>query len=218
MGACFSSDDNSCRPAATGSSNIATAIPLSDKHAAARPLFVNGDHAAELEAEHLTKLGQQQRSLTEQQLQGVLNEWDKQHERQHMQLQQLIVLQTQEITTLRAQIIELQAHRQQQQIQNQRADYLKSQMAPAAQGHKVQIPQDCCAAAMACCFALEELRCDLKVEGQVISKKLDALSDSRSQAGAGATSCVHPQASPCVQERMIAKPAPFFTSQSTFAR
>lgn len=95
--------------------------------------------------------------------------------RQEHQLQQQIILQSQEIAKLREQVIDLQAYRQQQQKQHQRAAYMKSQILSGST-HKLQIPQDCCAAAMACCIAVEELKADLKVEGQMISKRLDTLS------------------------------------------
>ena len=92
-------------------------------------------------------------------------------------LQQQITVQSQEIAKLREQIIDLQAYRQQQQKQHQRAAYMKSQILPVGTSHKMQLPQDCCAAAMACCIAVEELKADLKVEGDLICKQLDTLTN-----------------------------------------
>ena len=115
-------------------------------------------------------------SVSEKQLHEALAAWQKQHEQQNTQLQEQILLQSQDIAKLRSQVIDLQAFRQKQQIQDQTATYIKSQMFPAANGHKMQIPQDCCAAAMACFLAIEEIRSDLKAEGQIISKQLDILS------------------------------------------
>ena len=113
----------------------------------------------------------------EQDLQDSFLKWQQEYDSQTTQLQQLMTLQSQEMTKLREQVIDLQAHRQQQQIQYQRAVYIKSQMFPAANSGRMSIPQDCCAAAMACLLAIEELKVDLKAEGQLISKQLDALSD-----------------------------------------
>ncbi len=205
MGACFSdsaSDDNSLasRPSA------ATRTPqpsLSHRPVPKRldPIQDNG-HDESLQAANPVQqhTSVQQGSATEKQLQVALDEWQKQHESQSTQLQQLITLQSQEITTLRAQVIDLQAHRQQQQIQHQRAEYIKSQMFLAA-NDKMQIPQDCCAAAMACCLAIEEMKSDLKVEGLFISKQLDDLLCAQQNGTAHATG----------------KTDSFCTSQSTFS-
>ena len=110
--------------------------------------------------------------------------WQQEHV-SHSTLQQQITLQSQEIAKLREQVIDLQAYRQQQQKQHQRAAYIKSQIFPAGRSHKMQIPQDCCAAAMACCIAVEEMKADLKAEGQLLCKQLDTLTNldtgSRSQ-------------------------------------
>ncbi|KAA6414368.1 MAG: hypothetical protein FRX49_13686 [Trebouxia sp. A1-2] len=185
MGGCFSSNTNSS-PASNSQCHAeeTSRAPPVNKPALAAPSVATLQPTAEqldVAAEKLLNAQQlassQQGSVTEKQLQEALNEWQKQHESQSTQLQQLITLQSQEITTLRAQVIDLQAHRQQQQIQNQRAAYIKSQMFPSANGNKMQIPQDCCAAAMACCFAIEEMKADLKAEGQIISKQLEALLD-----------------------------------------
>lgn len=109
--------------------------------------------------------------LPEHYPQDSITQWRQEH-----QLQQQILLQSQEIAKLREQVIDLQAYRQQQQKQHQRAAYMKSQMLSAGSSHKLPIPEDCCAAAMACCIAVEELKADLKVEGQMISMRLDTLS------------------------------------------
>lgn len=181
MGGCFSTNTTSS-PASGCHADETTLAPPVHKHAlAAASANILQSTPAKLDVAAVKLLNDQQLassrqgSVAEKQLQEALNEWQKQHESQSTQLQQLITLQSQEITTLRAQVIDLQAHRQQQQIQNQRAAYIKSQMFPSANGHKMQIPQDCCAAAMACCFAIEEMKVDLKVEGQIISKQLEAL-------------------------------------------
>lgn len=219
MGGCFSIHTNSS-PASRCQAEKTTRTPPVDKPALAatsaatlQPSPEKLDVAAKKLLNDQQLAGGQQGSVTEKQLQEALNEWQKQHESQSKQLQQLITLQSQEITTLRAQVIDLQAHRQQQQIQNQKAAYIKSQMFPSANGHKMQIPQDCCAAAMACCFAIEEMKADLKVEGQIISKQLEALlgfhDSPRAKAAKPGGVMVKPGDA-------TAKPAAFFTSQSTF--
>ena len=108
--------------------------------------------------------------------QETVSHWQQEHVSQST-LQQQITLQSQEIAKLREQVIDLQAYRQQQQKQHQRAAYIKSQIFPAGRSHKMQIPQDCCAAAMACCIAIEEMKADLKAEGQLICKQLDTLTN-----------------------------------------
>ena len=120
--------------------------------------------------------------LPEQKPQESTCHW-QQEQTSQSKMQQQITLQSQEIAKLREQIIDLQAYRQQQQKQHQRAAYIKSQTLPAARSHKMQIPQDCCAAAMACCIAVQEMKADLKVEGQLICKRLDTLSDLRVYKG-----------------------------------
>lgn len=116
---------------------------------------------------------------TKPQPDAILPEHDPQDSiiqwRQEHQLQQQIILQSQEIAKLRKQVIDLQAYRQQQQKQHQRAAYMKSQILSGS-SHKLQIPQDCCCAAVACCIAVEEMKADLKVEGKLICKRLDTLS------------------------------------------
>lgn len=219
MGGCFSIHTNSS-PASRCHAEETTRTPPVDKPALAATSAATLQPSPEKLYVAAKKLlndqqlaGGQQGSVTEKQLQEALNEWQKQHESQSTQLQQLITLQSQEITTLRAQVIDLQAHRQQQQIQNQKAAYIKSQMFPSANGHKMQIPQDCCAAAMACCFAIEEMKADLKVEGQIISKQLEALlgfhDSPRAKAAKPGGVMVKPGDA-------TAKPAAFFTGQSTF--
>ncbi len=219
MGGCFSSNTSSSRsPASRCHEEEISRAPSVDKPAlAAASATTLQPEKLDVAAEKLLNDEQlassQQGSVTEKQLQEALNEWQKQHESQSTQLQQLITLQSQEITTLRAQVIDLQAHRQQQQIQNQRAAYIKSQMFPSANGHKMQIPQDCCAAAMACCFAIEEMKADLKVEGQIISKQLEALLGCHDSPRAKAATPAGVMLKP---SDATAKPAAFFTSQSTF--
>lgn len=102
----------------------------------------------------------------------------QEHVSQFAQLQHQITLQSQEITRLREQVIDLQACRQQQQKQNQRVAYMQSQLVPAGCNHKLQIPQDCCAAAMECYLAIAEMKADLKAEGKMIYDQMDALLDS----------------------------------------
>ena len=109
--------------------------------------------------------------LPEHHTQDSITQWRQEH-----QLQQQIILQSQEIAKLREQVIDLQACRQQQQKQQQRAAYMKSQILSTGSTHKLEIPQDCCCAAMACCIAVEEMKADLKVEGLMISKRLDTMS------------------------------------------
>ena len=216
MGGCFSSNTSSSPYHAEETSRAPSvdkpalaAASTNTLHNTAEKL----DVAAEKPLNDEQLASSQQGPVTEKQLQEALNEWQKQHESQSTQLQQLITLQSQEITTLRAQVIDLQAHRQQQQIQNQRAAYIKSQMFPSANGHKMQIPQDCCAAAMACCFAVEEMKADLKVEGQIISKQLEALLGFHDSPRAKAAKPGGVMGKP---GDATAKPAAFFTSQSTF--
>ncbi len=221
MGGCLSSNTNSSPASRCHAEEISRAPPV-DKHALAATSAATLQCTPEkldVVAEKLLndqRLAGSQQGLTpvtEKQLQEALNEWQKQHESQSTQLQQLITLQSQEITTLRAQVIDLQAHRQQQQIQNQRAAYIKSQMFPSANGQKMQIPQDCCAAAMACCVAIEEMKADLKVEGQIISKQLEALLGFHDNPRAKAAKPGEVMARP---GDATAKPAAFFTSHSTF--
>ncbi len=221
MGGCFSTNTTSS-PASRCRAEETTLAPPVDKHAlAATPTATLQSTPEKLDvaAEKLLddqRLSGSQQGLTpvnEKQLQEALNEWQKQHETQSTQLQQLITLQSQEITTLRAQVIDLQAHRQQQQIQNQRAAYIKSQMFPSANGFKMQIPQDCCAAAMACCCAIEEVKADLKVEGQIISKQLETLLGFHDSPRAKAAKPGGVNVKP---GDATAKPAAFFASQSTF--
>ena len=213
MGGCFSANATSSRCRAEETK----LVPPVDKHvwdATSAATLQSTPEKLDVAGEKLLndqRLGSQQ-GLTPAS-QEALTEWQKQHETQSTQLQQLITLQSQEITTLRAQVIDLQAHRQQQQIQNQRAAYIKSQMFPSANGHKMRIPQDCCAAAMACCFAIEEMKADLKAEGQIISKQLEALLGFRDSPRAKAAKPGGVMGKP---GDATAKPAAFFTSQSTF--
>ncbi|DBB05059.1 TPA: hypothetical protein ACH3X3_010326 [Trebouxia sp. C0006] len=216
MGGCFSSNTSSS-PCHAEETSRAPSVDKPALAAASTNTLQNTaeklDVAAEKPLNDEQLASSQQGLVTEKQLQEALNEWQKQHESQSTQLQQLITLQSQEITTLRAQVIDLQAHRQQQQIQNQRAAYIKSQMFPSANGHKMRIPQDCCAAAMACCFAIEEMKADLKAEGQIISKQLEALLGFRDSPRAKAAKPGGVMGKP---GDATAKPAAFFTSQSTF--
>ena len=214
MGGCFSTNATSSRCRAEETK----LVPSVDKHvlAATSAAFLQSTpEKLDVAAEKLLndqRLAGSQQGITPPS-QEALTEWQKQHETQSTQLQQLITLQSQEITTLRAQVIDLQAHRQQQQIQNRKAAYIKSQMFPSANGYKIQIPQDCCAAAMACCFAIEEVKADLKVEGQIISKQLETLLSFHDRPRAKAAK---PGGVNLKPGDATAKPAAFFTSQSTF--
>ena len=216
MGGCFSSNTSSSRCHAEETSRAPSVTKPGLAAASATTLQTTPeklDVAAEKLPDDEQLASRQQGSVTEKQLHEALNNWQKQHESQSTQLQQLVTLQSQEITTLRSQVIDLQAHRQQQQIQNQRAAYIKSQMFPSANGYKMQIPQDCCAAAMACCFAIEEVKADLKVEGQIISKQLEILLGFQDSPRAKAAK---PGGVDMKPGDATAKPAAFFTSQSTF--
>ena len=212
MGGCFSTNATSSRCRAEETK----LVPPVDKHvlaATSAATLQSTPEKLDVAAEKLLNdHDHSQQGLTPAS-QEALTEWQKQHETQSTQLQQLITLQSQEITTLRAQVIDLQAHRQQQQIQNRRAAYIKSQMFPSANGYKMQIPQDCCAAAMACCFAIEEVKTDLKVEGQIISKQLETLLSFQDRPKAKAAK---PGGVNLRPGDATAKPAAFFTSQSTF--
>ena len=114
----------------------------------------------------------------QQQLIAVAN-WQKQHEVHDAELRQQLLLQSQEISKLRDQVIDLQAFRQQQQRQHQRAAYVKSKMFPSLDQYSIHVPSDCCATAMACCLAIEEMKSDLKMEGQIISRQFEALLDTQ---------------------------------------
>ena len=127
------------------------------------------------QGETLSTTGLPQHSMSQQQLLDTLSDWQEQHDTQRTELTNQLLLQTQEISKLRDQVIDLQAFRQQQQRQQQRAAYIKSKMFPKYDEQGLEIPSDCCAAAMACCLAIEELKNDLKVEGQIISKQFEAL-------------------------------------------
>ncbi|KAL3155103.1 hypothetical protein ABBQ38_011164 [Trebouxia sp. C0009 RCD-2024] len=127
-------------------------------------------------------------------------QWQQEHVSQFAQLQHQITLQSQEITKLREQVIDLQACRQQQQKQSQRVAYIQSQLSPSGCSHKLQIPQDCCAAAMECYLAIAEMKADLKAEGKMIYDQMDALLDSG----------IHNDVS------MAKRPPVMFTSRSTF--
>lgn len=118
-----------------------------------------------------------QDNVSQQQLSSTLADWQEQQESRSTQLKEQILLQSQEITMLRDQVIDLQAFRQQHQRQQQRAAYIKSKLLPRFEAleHGNNVSSDCCAAAMACCLAIQELKADLKVEGQIISKQFEAL-------------------------------------------
>ena len=160
--------------------------PVPDEVPASPPL----DHTEQVSAKQQLNVSLHDTNTTDQHSQyqpgALISEQQPQKLMTHCQqeqisqstLQKQITQQSQEIAKLREQVIDLQAYRQQQQKQHQRAAYIKSQSLPAGRSHAMQIPQDCCAAAMACCIAVEEMKADLKVEGQLICKRLDALSNS----------------------------------------
>ena len=173
MGGCFST----ANPSPNSAPELPNVLPTND--VTSEDLV----HDTRLELAAQQHESQNVNLVTEQQLQESLSKWQQEHVNQSTQLQQLITLQSQEITKLREQVIDLQAFRQQQQIQYQRATYIKSQMFPAVNSHNLRFPPDCCAAAMACCLALEEIRADLKTEGLMISKQLEALSSLGNSAG-----------------------------------
>lgn len=127
------------------------------------------------QGETLSNVVTPQQTLSQQQLLDTLTDWQEQHDSQRAELTNQLLLQSQEISKLRDQIIDLQAFRQHQQRQQQRAAYIKSKMFPKYDEQGLGIPSDCCAAAMACCLAIEELKNDLKIEGQIISKQFETL-------------------------------------------
>lgn len=116
--------------------------------------------------------------VLDHQLPELISQWQQEHVRQYSQLHHQISLQSQEITKLREQVIDLQAYRQQQQKQSQRVAYIQSQAFPAGGSHNLQIPEDCCAAAVECYMAIADLKADLKAEGKLIIEHMDALLDS----------------------------------------